>query len=252
MQSKIYASQERFQSSQYWQDRLLALWPWEIFQFFSLILENKDPVAGEMNFHIGMQRALSEHGYFNLYLNDNDHQVALDSAAGVAEQIRKIFPEPKDRLERYEQAFAKCKEMGELYGWPSVTFKILNGENHLVNQLILDRIEGYAVLATKDHAHVVLDRIEALTNTPENPCRRLGFGDINSGTIYFVRDGLQCRVIQVDSQTLELSVEGMAFDLQLLSRINDNIKTEYDLQNDDRYELEYRWRQKKNDSPTFS
>ncbi len=244
MVSVKYSPQERFQDSEYWFNKFLALWPWEICEFVSLVGDNNDPVFGELHFHIGIQRALSEHGFFNLYLNDQDHQAALDTAEDVANQIRELFPEQKEALEKFNLAFSAMKEHGHRWGWPTASFNALSFDDQKINKMISKRIIGYSVIKTNDHAHLVLNRIESITNTNENPTLKEGFGDINSGTIYFVIDGINCRVTQISSNSLELSVNTFEFNKSILNSVNDRLKKLYDSLYDDRYEFEYFWRHK--------
>jgi hypothetical protein len=137
-----YISQPLHQDFNYWKKRLLPLWPWELEEFLINVNEHKDIVVGEINFQSAVCYCFYEHGFYNRYLNEEEHEKSCVNGEQIVNLIRQTFKDEPDKLFRFEEAHKNALSMAEKFGWPLESHKL---DHHEVNQIMSQRVSEEGV-----------------------------------------------------------------------------------------------------------
>jgi hypothetical protein len=187
----------------YWFERLLSLWPWELMEFYNKAGNDNEEVFGEIHFHIAVARCYLNQARFNRFLSNEDREVAMSHAHRTENLIYKSWTKYPEMLAPFKRAFQYDLESTAKFGWPN---EIINQE---INNLMIPKIQFFVGITTEDHAHVVLSRFEdVLKKILGEEVHRDIFGDPMRGEVGFLFLETPAKIVQVDEQTLEAYFSG--------------------------------------------
>jgi hypothetical protein len=190
-------------SWEYWFERLLPLWPWELRDFYDKICENNESVFGEIHFQMAVGSCYLNHARFNRFLSQESRETYMDLVHRTKDLINTSWAKYPDKLDAFEKAFNFEIESTSKFGWPN---EITNQE---INNLMISKVQFFIGITTEDHAHVVLNRFEdVLKKILGEEVHRDVYGDTNRGEVGFLFFETQAKIIQSDDSTLEAYLLG--------------------------------------------